>query len=115
MGHSVWMHIEAVQQANRVFDSGQAAPDMLVHDLDPNYDISKLIDQVFAARDRSRSLGLIDHYSNRWMDVIGTRGFTGKRAMSARPQFSVLFDTPSDTDTDTDLDQNKLDALEQIP
>jgi len=116
MAHCAWMHIEAVQRANRVFDSGAAAPDMLVHDLDAAYDIANLIDQVFAARDRHRSLWLIDHYSNRWMDVIGTRGYTGKRAISARPQFAVHFDVD---ESKTDLDENgldikKLDALEDL-
>lgn len=114
MAHSTWMHIESVQRANRVFDSKQSAPDMLVHDLDPDYDIDHLIDAVFAARDRRRSLWLIDHYSNRWMDVIGTRGYTGKRAISARPQFSQLFDTDEPT-TEPDenmLDPDKLDKLE---
>ena len=107
MGHSAWMHIEAVQRANRVFDSGTAAPDMLVHDLDPAYDIANLIDQVFAARDRRRSLWLIDHYSNRWMDVIGTRGFTGKRAVSARPQFSALFEVEEQPEQADNLDRSE--------
>ena len=63
----------------------------------------------------ARSLWLIDHYSNRWMDVIGTRGYTGKRALSARPQFSALFDVEeSETNLDDNgLDLDKLDALEQ--
>ena len=115
MGHSAWMHIESVQRANRVFDSGESAPDMLVHALDPDYDIANLIDQVFAARDRARSLWLIDHYSNRWMDVIGTRGYTGKRALSSRPQFSRLFEFEDNTDNtaEAELDPDKLDALEQ--
>lgn len=115
MGHSAWMHIESVQRANRVFDSGASAPDMLVHALDPDYDIANLIDQVFAARDRARSLWLIDHYSNRWMDVIGTRGYTGKRALSSRPQFSRLFEFEDSTDNtaEAELDPDKLDALEQ--
>lgn len=115
MGHSAWMHIEAVQRANRVFDSGTAAPDMLLHDLDSAFDIDSLIDQVFAAQDRHRSLWLVDHYSNRWMDVIGTRGYTGKRAVSARPQFSRFFEV-EETQPTTDengLDPEQLDQLEQ--
>jgi hypothetical protein len=115
MGHSAWMHIEAVQRANRIFDSGKSAPDMLVHELDPDYDVKNLIDEVFRARDRERSLWLIDHYSNIWTDVVGTRGYTGKRAISARPQFSVLFNTGEKKPAldENGLDPSKLDALEE--
>ena len=111
MGHNVWMHIEAVQRANRMFDSG-TSPDMLVHPLNSDYDVARLIDQVFAACDRQKSLQIINDNARIWERVIGTRGFTGKRAVNATSMFNNLFET-SDTDTsDNDLDQSKLDELE---
>ena len=111
MGHNVWMHIEAVQRANRMFDSG-TSPDMLVHPLDSSYNVAGLIDQVFAARDRQRSLQIIDDHARIWERVIGTRGFTGKRAVNATSMFNSLFETSDNNTADEDLDQSKLDELE---
>jgi hypothetical protein len=48
------------------------------------------------------------------MDVVGTRGYTGKRAVSARPQFSLLFDVDEPEETvEPELDQARLDKLEE--
>jgi hypothetical protein len=47
-----------------------------------------------------------------WERVIGTRGFTGKRAVNANSMFNSLFETVEDIETTDELDQAKLDALE---
>lgn len=112
MGHNVWTHIEAVQRANRVYDSG-SAPDMMVHPLDPVYDAKSVIDRVFAARDRQKSLAIIDDHAKVWERIIGTRGFTGKRAVNSHSQFSKLF-AVDDAEPETDeLDPDRLTALEE--
>lgn len=110
MGHNVWTHIEAVQRANRAFDSG-TMPSMMAHEHDPYYDAAAVIERVFAARDRQKSLQIIDDHPKVWERVIGTRGFTGKRAVSARPMFNQLFEV-EEVETDDSLDQSKLDQLE---
>ena len=112
MGHNVWMHIEAVQRANREYDSGQG-PDMLLHPNDTWYDFRTVIDRVFAARDRQKSLQIIDDHANIWERVIGTRGATGKRAVNAQTMFSNLFDFGAEEEIDLEnLDPAKLEALE---
>jgi hypothetical protein len=112
MAHNVWMHIEAVQRANQQYDQG-VKPAMLVHPLNPQHDAEAVIDQVFAARDRQRSLAIIESNSKVWERIIGTRGFTGKRAINAHSQFNSLFDFDDDESTgDEELDSDKLDALE---
>jgi hypothetical protein len=111
MGHNIWMHIEAVQRANRQFDLG-TAPDMLVHPLDSSYDVAGIINQVFAAKDRQRSLQIIDDHARVWERVVGTRGFTGKRAVNATTMFNALFETTEEIIDSNPLDQAKLDALE---
>jgi hypothetical protein len=46
------------------------------------------------------------------MEIVGTRGFKGKKTKNARTQFNALFEF-EETDTDPDdLDTTKLDALE---
>lgn len=112
MGHNVWTHIEAVQRANRVYDSG-SSPDMMVHPLDPVYDARPVIDRVFAARDRQKSLAIIDDHAKVWERIIGTRGFTGKRAINAQTHFRNLFETTNELPDVDELDPAKLEALEE--
>ena len=112
MGHNVWTHIEAVQRANRVYDSGQG-PDMLMHPFDPVYNFRSVVEKVFAARDRQKSLQIIDDHANIWQRVIGTRGFTGKKTVNAHSMFNSLFDIEEPEEVnDDDLDPDKLSALE---
>ena len=111
MGHNVWTHIEAVQRANRLYDSG-TSPDMMVHPHDPVYDARRVIERVFAARDRQKSLAIIDEHSKIWERIVGTRGFTGKRVWTARPMFDSLFDFDEPQIETIDLDPAKLQALE---
>ena len=111
MGHNVWTHIEAVQRANRQYDSG-VAPDMMVHPTNSDFDVRKIIDQIFSAKDRQKSLTIIDNHAKIWERVIGTRGFTGKRAVNAHTMFNTLFDTDEEIESEDELDQSKLDQLE---
>ena len=112
MGHNVWTHIEAVQRANQAYDNG-VAPDMLVHPTNPDYNIRKIIDEIFAAKDRQKSLQLIGHYRKIFERVIGTRGFTGHRAVNSHSQYNALFEFEEEIIEDNELDQGKLDLLEE--
>lgn len=112
MGHNVWTHIEAVQRGNRMFDSG-ICPDMMVHPINHDLDVVKVIDRIFAAKDRQKSLDIIENHAKVWERVIGTRGFTGPRAVNAHSQFNNLFDF-DDNSNDVDvLDEAPLDKLEE--
>jgi len=111
MGHNVWMHIEAVQRANRVYNGGQG-PDMLLHPNDRWYDFRSVIDRVFAAKDRQKSLQIIDDHANIWERVVGTRGYTGKRAVNAHTMFNNLFEVDNPSDAEDDLNPELLEALE---
>ena len=111
MGHNVWMHIEAVQRANRQFDAG-LAPDMMVHPFNPDLDVAKIIDRIFATRNRQKSLEIIDENAKVWERVVGTRGFTGKRAVNAHTQFNNLFDIEEEFTSEEELDSAALVRLE---
>jgi hypothetical protein len=111
MGHNVWTHIESVQRANRAFDSG-ICPDMMVNPIDSNLDVARVIDRVFAARDRQKSLQIIADHAKIWERVVGTRGFTGKRAVNAHSQFNTLFDVVDAETEELELDTAQLDLLE---
>ena len=110
MGHNVWTHIEAVQRANREYDLGNS-PDMMVHPINSEFDVRKVIDRIFAAKDRQKSLTIINDHAKIWERVVGTRGFTGKRATNAHTMFNNLFQVEQ-VETVEELDQSLLDQLE---
>jgi len=117
MGHNVWMHLTAVQEANRRFDAGEY-PAMMRRQGGDYARFADIVEAIFSAPDRDTAESIIEHYSSYWMEIVGTRGFKGKKAMNARTQFSALFDYEQ-TDVDheptdaVDLHTDALDQLEQ--
>ena len=113
MGHNVWMHLEAVQRANRTFDSG-SWPYMMWNENGDHAHFADIVEAIFATNDRAESEAIIESYSRYWMDIIGTRGFKGKKAMNANTQFSALFDVEEvDSDPEDLLNSQALQQLEQ--
>jgi hypothetical protein len=117
MGHNVWMHLTAVQEANRRFDAGEH-PAMMQRDGGDYAKFADIVEAIFAAPDRDSAEAIIEHYDTYWMEIVGTRGFKGKKTKNARTQFNALFslDEPEVAQTSDDsvqLDNNKLDQLEQ--
>ena len=122
MGHNVWMHLEAVQRANREYDSGKY-PYMMRHDI-PSGDgefFCEIVDRIFSAPDRASALAIINDnkYSSEngyWNQIVGTRGFKGKKAVSGRPMFNLLFEevepAHGSSEDDVEFDESKLDNLE---
>jgi hypothetical protein len=114
MGHNVWMHLTAVQEANRRFDAGEH-PAMMRRDGGDYAKFEDIIEKIFTAPDRSSAEAIIEEYSGYWMEIIGTRGLKGKKALSGRPMFAQLFTTVDEEDPEEleqDLDQSALDNLE---
>jgi hypothetical protein len=113
MGHNVWTHLEAVQRANRTFDSG-SWPRMLWNQNGDHAKFEDIVEAIFATSDRKESENLIDHYRNYWMDIPGTRGFKGKKTMNANTMFNVHFDVVEvDSDPEDLLNSQALQQLEQ--
>jgi hypothetical protein len=97
MGHNVWMHIEAVQRANREYDNG-SWPAMMWNQNGDHARFKDIVDAIFATSDRDEAEAIIEHYDRYWMDIVGTRGFKGKKAKNAHSQFNSLFETVDDAD-----------------
>jgi hypothetical protein len=117
MGHNVWMHLTAVQEANRRFDAG-TRPAMMRYTAPTHELFEDIVESIFAAPDRATAESIIEHYDNYWMEIVGTRGAKGKKAKNARTQFKALFsfdDPEVDTELDdsVQLDASVLDQLEQ--
>ena len=82
MGHNVWMHLNAVQEANRQYDSGKL-PAMLVDERFDRVYYKDIVEAIFACDNRDDANAIVEHYSKFWMTIIGTRGATGKKTVNA--------------------------------
>jgi hypothetical protein len=109
MGHNVWMHLTAVQEANRRFDAGEH-PAMMRRSTGDYAKFEDIVEAIFAAPTREESEAIIEYYSDYWMEIVGTRGFKGKKAKNARTQFNALFEY--EQTEQEDFDAGKLDKLE---
>jgi len=91
MGHNCWMHINAVQEANRQYDAGKI-PKMLVQETFDTVMFRDIVEAIFATDDREVADAIIEEYSRYWMSIIGTRGAIGKKTVNATTQFNNLFE-----------------------
>ena len=91
MGHNVWMHLNAVQEANRQYDSGKL-PSMLVDERFDRVYYKDIVEAIFSCDNRDDANAIIEHYSNYWMTIIGTRGATGKKTVNAATMANEHFE-----------------------
>jgi len=123
MGHNVWSHINAVQEANRQCDAG-VYPHMLIasklhgkklrmYDMDFFKDI---VDAIFATDDREKAEALVEEYRAYWMDIPGTRGAIGKKTVNSTTYFNNLFEEETvaveEPEAEDTLSEDKLEELE---
>jgi hypothetical protein len=114
MGHNVWSHLTAVQEANRQYDLG-LTPRMLVQETFDRVYFRDVVDAIFATSDKGTALAIIDEFSKFWMSIIGTRGATGKKTVNASTMFNSLFESEEPEEyhvDDSGLDEANLDNLE---
>jgi len=95
MGHNVWMHINAVQEANRQYDLGKL-PSMLVDERFDRVYYKDIVEAIFATNDRAVAEAVIEEFSKYWDTIIGTRGNTGKRITNAQTYSEIHFDIEAD-------------------
>ena len=94
MGHNVYMHLTAVQEANRRFDAGEH-PAMMQHSKGDYAKFEDIVDRIFSASTKEDSLAEIGKYggdTGYWTEIVGTRGFKGKKTVNANTQFNALFE-----------------------
>lgn len=93
MGHNVWAHINAVQEANRQYDQGSIPAMLSVMDSNKKNRrythgdfFRDVVDAIFATNDRAKADEIINEYQNYWLDIRGTRGLTGSKTVNAHTQ-----------------------------
>ena len=119
MGHNVWSHINAVQEANRQYDAG-IVPRMLVQERFDRLFFRDIVEEIFATSDRDQALKLVDEHSKFWMAIPGTRGAVGKKTVNSSTYFDALFDIDTTVVEDnnhedgcfTEEEAHKLEELE---
>jgi hypothetical protein len=113
MGHNVWMHLESVQRANREFDAG-SYPRMMRDSKGSHEKFADIVEAIFATPDRAESEAIIENYNRYWMDIVGTRGFKGKKTVNANTMFNMHFGVVEvDSDPEDLLNSEALQQLEQ--
>jgi hypothetical protein len=119
MGHNVWMHLNAVQEANRQYDAG-LCPSMLVQEKFDRLYFKDVVDAIFSAPDKATADAVIEEFSKFWMAIPGTRGAVGKKTVNASTNFAKLFDEVEEESVQlehgeefTDDEIAKLDELEE--
>ena len=111
MGHNVWSHINAVQEANRQYDAG-VIPKMLIQEQFDRITFRDVVEEIFSKTTKEESLEVIDKYSKFWMAIPGTRGAIGKKTVNSSTFFDALFDVEETVEPVDELDETKLEELE---
>jgi len=117
MGHNVYQHITAVQEANRRFDAGEH-PAMMRYSAPSAEYFEEIVESIFAAPDRATAEAIIEQYDRFWMEIVGTRSFKGKKTRNANTMFNALFNIDNSEDDvedigEQELDEHKLEDLEE--
>ena len=95
MGHNVYMHLTAVQEANRRFDAGEH-PAMMRRDGGDYEYFEDIVELIFSAPDQDSAMAIINKpcYASKngyWNQIIGTRGFKGKKTVNSNTQYNALY------------------------
>ena len=117
MGHNVYQHLTAVQEANRRFDLGEHPAMMRSSGPGGEY-FEDIVESIFAAPTKEKSMEIVDGYSKYWTEIIGTRGNKGTKAINGSAMFDQLFVVEGEVDEeeehhidDSGFDETKLDHL----
>jgi hypothetical protein len=96
--HNVWMHMNAVQEANRQYEQG-VVPKMLMNEQFERVLFKDVIDEIFSKKTKQESIDLINQNSRLWMQFqSGSQGISGKKTMNALTMFDQLFDVQDDVE-----------------
>ena len=111
--HNVYMHMTAVQEANRQYDKG-IMPKMVMSKFDDEH-FGEIVDKIFAQKDRQKSLDMIESHSSFWMQMkSGSQGFSGKKAMNAMTMFDQLFEVNNSEPEVDEIIEDSDDAINEV-
>ena len=96
MAHNVWMHLTAVQEANRRLDSGEY-PEMLRDQKHDHEMFADIVDRIFRAPTLAAAMSIIEdpkyaRKSGYWNQIVGTRGVKGENITNSEIMLQALYD-----------------------
>jgi hypothetical protein len=111
--HNVWMHMNAVQEANRQYAQG-VVPKMLVHKLDGDSFFKNIVDEIFSKKNKQEALDVINYHNSYWKQFqSGSQGISGKKTENAMTMFDQLFDVASEPEVE-EIIEDSDDAMNEI-
>ena len=110
--HNVWMHMNAVQEANRQYEQG-VVPKMLMNEQFERVLFKDVIDEIFSKKTKQEAIDLINQNSRLWMQFqSGSQGISGKRTVNALTMFDQLF-AVDNTEPEADIEDSD-DAMNEV-
>ena len=109
--HNVWMHMNAVQEANRRYEQN-VVPKMIVHKFEGDRFFTNLVDEIFSKKNKQEAIDLIDSHSTYWTQFqSGSQGISGKKTINAMTKFEELF---SFENNDVEIDEIIEDSDDEM-
>jgi hypothetical protein len=97
MAHNTWMHINAVLTANELYRQGQM-PAMLLQRKHDFVFFKDVVDDIIANAGDSRADQLIEQHDKFWQEIIGQRGYVGKKTKNSTTYYAANFQESLDPD-----------------
>jgi hypothetical protein len=112
--HNVWMHMNAVQEANRQYAQG-VVPKMLVHKLDGDSFFKNIVDEIFSKKTKQEALDVINYHNSYWKQFqSGSQGISGKKTENAMTMFDQLFEVNSSEPEIDEIIEDSDDAINEV-
>lgn len=108
--HNVWMHINAVQEANRKYENG-IIPKMLMNEQFDRILFKDVIAEVFSKKTKEESMEVIERNKRLWLQMqSGSQGISGKRTINAM----TMFDKFVTFDDEPEVEEEIIDSDDEI-
>ena len=105
--HNVWMHMNAVQEANRQYENG-IVPKMLMNEQFERVLFKNVIDEIFSKKTKQEALDLINANSRLWMQFqSGSQGISGKKTVNALTKFEELFIVQNEPEIEENIEYSE--------
>lgn len=112
--HNVWMHMNAVQEANRQYEQG-VVPKMLIHKFEGSNFFGQLVDEIFSKKTKQEAIDLIDYHSSYWKQFqSGSQGISGKRTVNAMTMFDQFFEVNTEEPEVDEVIEDSDDEIAKV-
>jgi len=111
--HNVWMHMNAVQEANRRYEQG-IIPKM-VRDKFTGETFGNIVEEIFLQKTKEDSIEVIKKHTSFWTQMqSGSQGFSGKKVINAMTMFDKLFEVENNDSEIDEIIEDSDDEMAQI-